>query len=90
VASCKTTQEKLANTGAVRHLVKRLFYSRQQQRAFSGQVIPAWRRGPPDHDRLTFCLGEKPKLRIIQDPTANLHPAMLYPGLKYLRWGNET
>ena len=27
---------------------------------------------------VTFCKGEKPKLRIIQDPMANLHPAMLY------------
>ncbi len=32
---------------------------------------------------VTFCKGEKPKLRIIQDPMANLHPAMLYRQVQY-------
>jgi hypothetical protein len=32
----------------------------------------------------TFCKGEKPKLRIIQDPMVNLHPAMLYLQVQYL------
>jgi hypothetical protein len=32
---------------------------------------------------VTFCKGEKPRLRIIQDPMANLHPAMLYRQVQY-------
>ncbi|QJW97249.1 helicase-related protein [Frigoriglobus tundricola] len=32
---------------------------------------------------VTFCKGERPKLRIIQDPMANLHPAMLYRQVQY-------
>lgn len=33
---------------------------------------------------VTFCTGERPKLRIIQDPMANLHPTMLYRQVQYL------
>ncbi len=32
---------------------------------------------------VTFCKGEKPTLRVIQDPMANLHPAMLYRQVQY-------
>ena len=32
---------------------------------------------------VTFCKGEKPTLRIIQDPMANLHPAMLYKQVQF-------
>ncbi len=32
---------------------------------------------------VTFCKGDKPKLRIIQDPMANLHPTMLYRQVQY-------
>jgi hypothetical protein len=32
---------------------------------------------------VTFCKGERPRLRIIQDPMANLHPAMLYRQVQY-------
>jgi superfamily II DNA or RNA helicase len=33
---------------------------------------------------VTFCKGEKPRLRIIQDPMASLHPTMLYRQVQYL------
>jgi superfamily II DNA or RNA helicase len=32
---------------------------------------------------VTFCKGEKPRLRIIPDPMANLHPAMLYRQVQF-------
>ena len=32
---------------------------------------------------VTYCRGEKSKLRIIQDPMDNLHPAMLYRQVQY-------
>ena len=33
---------------------------------------------------VTFCKGERPRLRIIQDPVSKLHPAMLYRQVQYL------
>ena len=32
---------------------------------------------------VTFCRGERPRLRIIQDPMSSLHPAMLYRQVQY-------
>jgi superfamily II DNA or RNA helicase len=32
---------------------------------------------------VTFCKGQQPKLRIIQDPMANLYPAMLYRQVQF-------
>lgn len=33
---------------------------------------------------VTFCKGERPRLRIIQDPIANLNPEMLYRQIQYI------
>ena len=33
---------------------------------------------------VTFCKGERPRLRIIQDPLAQLNPEMLYRQVQYL------
>jgi len=33
---------------------------------------------------VTFCKGERPRLRIIQDPVPKLNPAMLYRQVQYL------
>ncbi|MEW6307569.1 MAG: helicase-related protein [Bacillota bacterium] len=33
---------------------------------------------------VTFCKGERPRLRIIQDPIANLSPEMLYRQIQYI------
>ena len=33
---------------------------------------------------MTFCKGEVPRLRIIQDPIPKLHPEMLYRQVQYM------
>jgi hypothetical protein len=42
---------------------------------------------------VTFCKGERPRLRIIQDPVPKLNPAMLYQQVQYLveeaDWGRQ-
>lgn len=38
---------------------------------------------------VSFCKGEKPKLRIIQDPVSKLHPEMLYRQIQFIVEEND-